>query len=181
MNRVAFQTEFRPALPTVFGAKDYQEFRSTIEHIDYFLTQAGIEYRFIAEHIEKAEDEEKLSVKRRNSLAKRVRLALRYGILRAIVGGSIREMAIRVADSDLFRWFTYTSSVDGVRPLSKSAVDRMEKMFSDDQIASIIHNANLVLTDAQSVKELLHREEMLSFKKGIRRYDMRQGEHTFPR
>lgn len=167
MARLALQTEFRPALPTVYGAKDYQEFRLIIENIDNFITQTGIEHKFIADYIEKMEEGEKLSVRRRNSVAQRVRRTLRYGILRALTGHSIREIAIRAADSDLFRWFTYTSSVDGVRPLSKSAIDRMEKMFSEDQIVAIIHNANLVLTDAREVKELLLKEEALSFKKGF--------------
>ncbi|GEM_PF-4190905 len=33
MTIIAFQPEFRPELPIVFGAKDYREFRSTIEEI----------------------------------------------------------------------------------------------------------------------------------------------------
>ena len=43
MKTIAFQTEFRPALPVVFGAKDYREFRETIEEVDHFLTATGIE------------------------------------------------------------------------------------------------------------------------------------------
>lgn len=42
-----FQPEFRPALPTVYGAKDYREFRSILEQMDRLLTTTGIENRLI--------------------------------------------------------------------------------------------------------------------------------------
>lgn len=165
MSRLAFQPEFRPALPTVFGVKDYQVFRATIEQIDDYLVRTGIENRLLAEYMEQTYKGEKLSIRRRTSLAQNAQRALRYGILRAITGDSFRAIAIRVTDSDLFRWFTYTIQVDGVRPLSKSTVERMEKMFTDEQITSLIHNANRVLADKQAAREILHRESELNFKK----------------
>ena len=40
---VAFQPELRPELPIVFGAKDYRQFRATVEEMDRILTETGIE------------------------------------------------------------------------------------------------------------------------------------------
>ena len=37
MSIVAFQPEFRPALPVVFGAKDYREFRAIPVEMGCFL------------------------------------------------------------------------------------------------------------------------------------------------
>jgi hypothetical protein len=48
MNTIAFQPEFRPALPVVFGAKSYCEFRTTIEEIDRILTATDLEHHMIA-------------------------------------------------------------------------------------------------------------------------------------
>ena len=49
---IPFQTELRPALPVVFGAKDYREFRDTLTEMDRILTATGIEQRFITDRIE---------------------------------------------------------------------------------------------------------------------------------
>jgi hypothetical protein len=42
MNSIAYQSEFRPALPTVFGPKDYREFRKILEEMDGILTKPGL-------------------------------------------------------------------------------------------------------------------------------------------
>ena len=51
MKTIAFQTEFRPALPVVFGAKDDHEFRDTLEQMDWILTVTGIEDRMITRYV----------------------------------------------------------------------------------------------------------------------------------
>ena len=51
METIAFQSELRPAIPVVFGAKDYREFRETIEEVDHFLTATGIEHRMLIAHL----------------------------------------------------------------------------------------------------------------------------------
>ncbi len=38
MNIIAYQPELRPALPTVYGPKDYWEFRETLIEMDHLLT-----------------------------------------------------------------------------------------------------------------------------------------------
>ena len=51
MNIIAYQPEFRPALPTVYGPKDYREFRETLIEMDSMLTKTGIEHRIISEKV----------------------------------------------------------------------------------------------------------------------------------
>jgi hypothetical protein len=48
---ITFEPEFRPALPCVFGAKDYQEFRADLIEADRILTETGLEERLIASQI----------------------------------------------------------------------------------------------------------------------------------
>ena len=158
---VSFQPELRPELPVVFGAKDYREFRATLEEMDRILTATGIEERFITNRIEALGCD--LTPKRRRWHWRTFRMALRYSILLGITGESHRELSRRVADSQIFQWFTHTTFVDGVRPVSKSTIERFEKMFSDEDIAEIIHDTNRAMSDEAIAKELLYRETALRF------------------
>ena len=116
MGTIAFQSEFRPALPVVFGAKDYRQFRETIEEIDHFLTATGIEHRMLIQHLNSST--ESCPAKHRQKSYKTLRHALRYSILLALTGLSYRALSHRVADSALFQWFTHSTEIDGVRPFS---------------------------------------------------------------
>jgi len=158
---VAFQPELRPALPPVFGAKDYREFRATLVQMDRILTATGIEARFIENRIEAMGVD--LTPKRRHWHWRTFRMALRYSILLGITSESHRELSRRVADSQIFQWFTHTTFVDGVRPVSKSTLERFEKMFSDEAITEIIHDTNRAMSDEAIAKKLLYRETALRF------------------
>ena len=155
---IPYQPEFRLALPTVYGPKDYRDFRAILEQIDRFLVNTGIEERFVSRHLAKLRDASELSKKRKESYSQRVRRALRYGIVRALTGESIRDVAIRTADSNLLQWFTLSSPADRSRPLSKSTIERMEKMFNDGEIAALVHEGNRAASDEQTARELLLRE-----------------------
>jgi len=44
MNIMAYQPDLRPALPTVYGPKDYREFCETLIEMDNILTRTGMEH-----------------------------------------------------------------------------------------------------------------------------------------
>jgi len=162
MKTIAFQTEFRPVLPVVFGAKDYREFRTTLEEMDRLLTVTGIEHQMIAQHLKSfaaAHPEKQF----RQPPYKMLRQALRYSILLALTGLSYRALSQRVADSVLFQWFTHASEIDGVRPVSKSTIERFEKIFSNEEIAGIIHDCNTAVADPVGANDLLCSEVALDF------------------
>ncbi len=158
---VAYQPEFRPELPVVFGAKDYREFRSTLVEMDRILKVTGIEDRLITSRIKALGVD--LTPKRLQWHWRTFRMALRYSILLGITGDSHRELSCRVADSQIFQWFTHTTFVDGVRPVSKSTLERFEKFFSDEAIARIIHDLNRSMSDEAIAKQLLYRDTVLRF------------------
>jgi hypothetical protein len=162
MKTIAFQTEFRPALPVVFGAKDYREFRATLEEMDRILTVTGIEDRMITRHL-KSPAEAHPEKQFRQSSYKKLRQALRYNILLALTGLSYRVLSQRVSDSALFQWFTHTSEIDGVRPASKSTIERFEKLFSGEVIAQLIHDCNTAIADPAGAQELLYAKAALEF------------------
>jgi hypothetical protein len=161
METIAFQTEFRPALPVVFGAKDYREFRETIEEVDHFLTATGIEHRMLVAHLKSAADS--CPENHRPKSYKTLRQALRYSILLALTGLSHRALSHRVADSALFQWFTHTSEIDGVRPSSKSSIERFEKIFPSEDICKLIHACNTAVANPDSARKLLYSDTVLRF------------------
>jgi hypothetical protein len=162
---LTFQPELRPALPCVFASKDYREFRAILVEMDRILAVSGIENRFIAGQIKRLEerDGKPLSSRRAQQHGRTFRLALRYGILLAITGASLRKLSRQVADSLLFQWFTHTSFVDGVRPVSKSTLGRFERMFPEGELATLIHELTGAAADKAVAADLLYRETALRF------------------
>lgn len=161
MEIIALQPEFRPALPCVFGAKDYREFRAVLEEMDRLLEVSGIERRFILDRLEALNP--KLSPKKFARHYQHLQLALRHGILLAITGLSFREMACRLADSHLFQWFTRTGMVDAVRPVSKSTLERFEKLFDPEALAGLVHQLNRAVANEANAQQLLYRQTALRF------------------
>ena len=92
-------------------------------------------------------------------------MALRYGILLAITTDSFRKLSRQVADSLLFQWFTHTSLVDGVHPVSKSTLERFEKMFPENELAALIHDLTGAAANKMAASQLLYREAALRFDK----------------
>lgn len=163
MKNIPFQPDLRPALPFVYGAKDYREFRETLLSMDRILVESGLEDRFVLKHLGGLP--EVTSDRQVAFRAKSARLSLRYGILLALTGLSKRSLAVRVADSQLFQWFTSTSSVDGVRPVSKSTLDRFERMFPEGEVAWLVHELNKSVGTADGARKLLAQEAKVEFDK----------------
>ena len=165
MDIITFQPELRPALPCVFAAKDYREYRANLIEMDRILSISGMENRFIARQITAREERagKRLSARCAQRHGRTFRLALRYGILLAITQESFRKLSLRVADSSLFQWFTHTSFVDGVYPVSKSTLERFEKMFPENELATLINDLTSAVADKVTANQLLYRETALRF------------------
>lgn len=163
MGIIHFQPEFRPALPCVFGAKDYRTFRATLIEMDRILTFTGLESRIITAQIDSYE--KPILPRQLPRHCKTLRLALRHNILLAITGLSFRELSQRMADSHLFQWFTYTGFVDAVRPVSKSTIERFEKLFDIERVTDLVHQLNRGVSSELGAQELLYRETALRFDK----------------
>ena len=97
MHTVPFQPDLRPALPCVFGAKDYREYRDTLVEMDRILAESGLEDAFVRRHLGACS--EKDSERKRGFRAKVARKALRHAILLAVTGLSVRELATRLPDN----------------------------------------------------------------------------------
>lgn len=162
MENIALQDEFRPCVPTVFGPKDYREFRARLEEMDRILALSGLEHAFLTHHLEACPD---LPQSQWSRLFSTARKALRYNILLAITGDPFRDLARRVADSNLFLWFTFTSQIDAARPASKSAIERFSKMFPDGEVTRLIHDLNNAVGAEAHAAELLYSATEIRFDK----------------
>ena len=129
--------------------------------MDRILAESGLEDRFVAKHLSGLP--EGTSARKVEFRAKSARMALRYDILLPLTNLSKRELAVRVADSHLFQWFTYTSSVDGVRPVSKSTIDRFERLFPQGDVAWLVHELNKAVVTADGARMLLEQEAKVEF------------------
>jgi hypothetical protein len=124
---IAWQPELRPDIPTVYGPLDYRLFKAQLEEIDRLLLHGGIENDFVREVLDSqpAAANDKLRAHR----ARNASLALRSNIARKILGLGYRELSVRVAESELLRWFLCCNAPGMARAPSKSTLERNDKIL----------------------------------------------------
>lgn len=137
---VPLQAELRPALPNVYGAKDYCDFREILTQIEVILTQSKMEDDLISKALLKHVTEHSidqasyLKSKKSDRLYKNLQFALRCNIARHLTGESYRKFSIRLSDSTLLQWFTMINGFSNRKAISKSTMERFEKMFEEQDI-----------------------------------------------
>lgn len=150
MEIVSYQEELRPALPTVIGNVDYQEFRSTLLRIEAILEKAGAEKRFIAERIDAYNAQakkngravESISEKEWSRVAEQASRALRCNIVRELLGEGYRGFSARLADSPLLQRFCGIARLDVIQVPSKSTLNRYGNMDDEDVIRQVVDQVN---------------------------------------
>jgi hypothetical protein len=159
MNNVPFQLEFRPELPNVYGTLDYREFRDTLIKIDEVLTKSGLEHKLVTEALSQYVTNNEINAnkfynsKESTFHYKKLRHALRCNIARHLTGESYRQFSIRLADSELFQWFTSISAFGCRKAISKSTLERYEKCFDEAILAEKIREWLAGLTDTDNAAE----------------------------
>lgn len=146
-NNIAYQLPFRPTLSTIYGPADYRDFRKQLEKIDYLLERSNTEESFIQKALKPTDNPDiKISF---------LRMALRSLILLNLLNENYRNLAFRIADSELFRWFIGLTVYSKRKPPSKSTIQRFERIWSANDIASLIDNLNKNICDESMSEELL--------------------------
>jgi len=159
MNTLSLQLELRPALPNVYGALDYREFRDSLIKIDEVLTKSGLEHKLVMEALNQCVENKDVNVKKfynSNEATfhyKKLKHALRCNIARHLTGESYRQFSIRIADSELFQWFTNINDFNNRKAISKSSLERYEKYFDETMLAIKIREWLSGLTDADKAAE----------------------------
>lgn len=138
---IPLQDELRPVLPTVYGPKDFNDFRDQLEQIDELLGQSGLEVELVKTALEAWQK------KYPNATAKRIKRVERYlfcavrcNIARHLTGEAFRPFAIRLADSHLLQKFCGLLKIDEIRPPSKSSLERFDKAFEPEALEKAIRS-----------------------------------------
>ncbi len=159
MQILTLQHEFRPTLPNIYGTCDYKRFREMLIKIDDILIKGGLEHDIVSKTLDhQAENEEmaqkQLSSKQSNAQYNKLRHALRCNIARHLTGESYRAFGIRLADSQLFQWFTGINGFATRRATSKSSLERYEKIFDETFIAEMIRQWFSGLSDKKRATDV---------------------------
>ena len=145
MRIVPFQTELRPELPNIYGAKDYEDYRNLLLRIDQILLKSGFEHKIVSEKLQAIQIAREypnswLEGKEAQYQYKIIRHALRCNIARHLTGDSYRAFSVRLLDSSLLQWFTNINELGTRKASSKSALERYEKLFDESWIADQIRD-----------------------------------------
>jgi hypothetical protein len=147
---VAFQEEFRQALPLVTGNVDYRIFRETLARITELIKLSKIDRKVMAEAVRvsqqeydlRRQDEGKtpkaLTNKEKVQIQQRARRVLRCGIARHLTGDAYREFSCRLADSALLQNFCLINRLQEIKVPSKSKLQRDEALFEEGFLREII-------------------------------------------
>ena len=147
---IAFQDEFRQALPNVTGNVDYKVFRETLARITELIELSKIDQRVMTEAIRlsqeasnlrrqaEGKEHKKLTIKEKIRIQKRTRQVLRCGIARHLTGGAYREFSCRLADSALLQNFCLIDRLHEIKVPSKSQLQRDEALFEEGFMREII-------------------------------------------
>lgn len=160
MEIVAFQQEFRPALPNVYGTVDYREFRDTLVKIDEILTKTDLEHDLVSQALSQFVESRSLDQasffqsKTSGLHYKKLKHALRCNIARHLTGESYRLFSIRLADSALFQWFTGIDAFSSRKAISKSSLERFEKYFDAEIVGEQIKISFAKFSDAERANEI---------------------------
>ena len=96
------------------------------------MLHGGIENDFVREVLETLPGD--LNAKARAHRAKNASLALRSNIARKILGLGYREMSVRIAESELLRWFLCTNAPGMARAPAKSTLERNDKILPPERM-----------------------------------------------
>lgn len=156
MNKIHSEQLTLQTISTVYGPKDYHEFRSRLAHVNKIIEKTGIEDGLILDDLKK----HKISEACTRTITKR-RQMFRCCILKVLSGLDYRELAVRIADSELYRWFAGYNGLGIKRTPSKSTLERFYNHFDENQIRRIVDSLNKKVTADENAPELLDREEGL--------------------
>lgn len=137
MRKIPLQLDLSPEIPNVYGTLDYIEFRETLIKIDEILVKSGFEVKLISKALDKFVTNNKSDIaqfynsKEAAFHYKKLKHALRCNIARHLTGESYRAFSIRLADSELLQWFTSIGAFSCRKAISKSSLERYEKMFDN--------------------------------------------------
>lgn len=152
---IAYQIPIMLPIPTVEGPKDYTEFRDTLIQMDKILNHSGLESELICRDLEMHSPEEvtQLDIDKRRKM-------IRCSILKVITGADYRELAVRLAESELLRWFACYNAIGEIKSPSKSTLERFCKNFDAGKIRNTIDSLNVHMSKKENAAKYFDKQEL---------------------
>lgn len=129
---ITLQSWLRPALTVVGANKDYAEFRQMLEAVDGLLRGSHLEAMALDFAKEGAGGASFVQLRNRMEFSLK---AQRVEILRMLLGNmSLRKLSLSIAASDLLADFCGVRTLEGIKGVSKSVLERAAKFFTAEQV-----------------------------------------------
>lgn len=146
-------TAYTPFLPnsvfTIEGCVDFREWRTLLERVNEIFILGGIEKDYVSAWLEDFRKEAKAkridpqTIIRQQEQASR---ALRCTFLRVMLGTDYRDLSVRLADSELLRWFMGMSEIKDQPTPSKSTLERYEKQIAEVKVRELCQKLLVLAT-----------------------------------
>lgn len=169
MNKIILiQDLLRPALPQVFGCRDYQEQENLLVKTDRILKESGVEQLFTTLSLAKYEkDSEGKAPKPQSSEkdkmawlgaltkhAERSEVAMRCMVLKDLLGEDYRELSVRLAQCQLYRWFCRIPELERVKVPSKSTLHEFSTWLEHEDMERVLGQLREAMASEERAKEM---------------------------
>ena len=151
---IGFQESLRPVLPSVLGCKDYQDEKQLLERVDRIIRGSGLEAKFLRLSREEFETGERVQAGGR-ALERHLRhsaRALRCMVLMKLVGGSYREMSVRLAHSPLYRWFCACEDFEVIKVPGKSTLNDYARWLDAGKMEEVLDALTRAVGDQEQAR-----------------------------
>ena len=137
---ILIQEHLRRALPKVLGCRDYEEVEQLLVRTDHILRESGVERLFVGLSLERftAGAAGKVSYEALVGQSERSERALRCTVLKNFLGEDYREMSVRLAQCELFRWFCKLPELEVVRVPGKSTLHEYATWLEHQEMEKVL-------------------------------------------
>jgi hypothetical protein len=140
----------------VLGCRDYQEQEQLLVRVDRILRESGVERLFVGLSLERfgAEASGKVSHADLVRQSERSERALRCTVLKNLLGEDYREMSVRLAQCELFRWFCKLPELEAVRVPSKSTLQEYANWLPHEEMVKVLGVLREAMADETRAREV---------------------------
>ena len=157
MNKtILIQEHLRPALPRVLGCRDYQEQEQLLVRVDRVLRLSGVERLFVGLSLERFGAEAAGPVSHADLVgqSERSERALRCTVLKSLLGEDYREMSVRLAQCELFRWFCKLPELEAVRVPGKSTLQEYATWLPHEEMGKVLGALQEAIAEETCAREI---------------------------
>ena len=159
---ILIQEHLRPALRKVLDCEDYRQQEQLLTRADRILKESGMEKRFVELSVKGYEAAAIGPVQQKDLVrhSERSEKALRCTVLKNLLGEDFREMSVRLAQWELFRWFCKLPELEVVRVPGKSTLQGYSTWLPHEEMKQVLRQMREAMRDEDRAKEIGSENEL---------------------